>query len=853
MIPVRLNLRNFMCYSDAHQALEFDGIHVACLSGPNGHGKSALLDAITWALWGKSRARSSDDLIRVGNGVQEMEVEFEFRLGAQQYRVLRKRSKRTRAGHTLLDLAVLDGDGYRQLNGNNVNETERQIQQLLRMSYETFTNSAFVLQGKADAFTTRTPGERKQVLAEILDLSYFDRLEDLARQRVRERDQLAGLLRQQIAEDDEELRQRPELEHRQQRLEGERDSLEQRLQLVEAEAELARERLGRLQADRRALDELDRRLAEARERAERQRGLLARAKAALAQAGKVVDRETEIEQGYQRLVSQREALQKLTVVQAEHVRLTRDLAQLEARVGRARGDLEGRRALLEKQLACIEDLNNDVERFTSELATVRTELESLEQVEQKRAELERARLDARERWASLKAQIAELRKRQGELGDRRQLLGTSPTCPVCRTELGVARQQSVVDHYLEEERRSAERAAELDRQQIALEQEGKGLAAQLKDLETRLDGRRQLQERVASAERVLAQAQQRLVALQELQAELGRVRQDLERGAYAAGEREELKLLERQLAGLRYDAEAHRAVLAEVETLGQYEELRRELLEARRTLAREEQARAEASQALAEWEAVARSAEQQRGELERRTAELPAVEEQFGRLEAELRVLRPELGRLNQDLGAVRQHLATMDFTARRRTERLAELDRARTEQSLHQELAQAFGKKGVQALLIETAIPEIEAEANRLLELLTDGRMHVRFETQRSAKVGDGTIETLDIIIEDELGARQYELFSGGEKFRVDFALRIALSKLLAQRAGARLQTLVIDEGFGTQDDQGLDRLVEAIKTIQHEFEKIIVITHLSDLKEAFPVRIEVQKTPAGSVFEVA
>jgi exonuclease SbcC len=86
-----------------------------------------------------------------------------------------------------------------------------------------------------------------------------------------------------------------------------------------------------------------------------------------------------------------------------------------------------------------------------------------------------------------------------------------------------------------------------------------------------------------------------------------------------------------------------------------------------------------------------------------------------------------------------------------------------------------------------------------------------------------------------------------------VNFALRIALSKLLARRAGASLQTLVIDEGFGSQDDQGRERIVEAIRAIQHEFELILVITHLTDLKDAFPTRIEVFKTPAGSTISVA
>ena len=114
----------------------------------------------------------------------------------------------------------------------------------------------------------------------------------------------------------------------------------------------------------------------------------------------------------------------------------------------------------------------------------------------------------------------------------------------------------------------------------------------------------------------------------------------------------------------------------------------------------------------------------------------------------------------------------------------------------IYQELAQAFGKKGIQALLIETAIPEMENEANNLLARMTDNRMHVKIEPQSETKQGN-VIETFEIKISDELGTAAMRLFSGGEAFRINFAIRVALSKLLAHRAGAPLPTLIIDEGF--------------------------------------------------------
>ena len=96
MIPIKLAMRNFMCYRDNVPPLHFDGVHTACISGENGNGKSALIDAMTWALWGKTRAKSDDDLIHLGQ--TEMEVEFDFAVGEQPYRIIRKHAKPKRRG-----------------------------------------------------------------------------------------------------------------------------------------------------------------------------------------------------------------------------------------------------------------------------------------------------------------------------------------------------------------------------------------------------------------------------------------------------------------------------------------------------------------------------------------------------------------------------------------------------------------------------------------------------------------------------------------------------------------------------------------------------------------------------------
>ncbi|MBP6086843.1 MAG: SMC family ATPase, partial [Pelolinea sp.] len=223
-------------------------------------------------------------------------------------------------------------------------------------------------------------------------------------------------------------------------------------------------------------------------------------------------------------------------------------------------------------------------------------------------------------------------------------------------------------------------------------------------------------------------------------------------------------------------------------------------------------------------------------------------------LNSELESARNEENRLRTEVGAAQQMVNVLETQRKRKSELTEEIEKSNLLIARLKMLETAFGKDGVPALLIEQALPEIESQANELLDRLSDGRMSVSFETERAYKdkKREDRRQTLDILISDASGRREYELFSGGEAFRINFAIRLALSQMLAGRAGARLRTLVIDEGFGSQDAEGRQRLIEAINLVSQDFAKILVITHLDELKDAFPSRIEISKVNGSSIVEV-
>jgi DNA repair protein SbcC/Rad50 len=230
--------------------------------------------------------------------------------------------------------------------------------------------------------------------------------------------------------------------------------------------------------------------------------------------------------------------------------------------------------------------------------------------------------------------------------------------------------------------------------------------------------------------------------------------------------------------------------------------------------------------------------------------EMAGLEErarEYREREDEMRVQHDAMLKARDRLSRAQQKLDSLDAQEERLGMLSETLKSLQHESGLLAELRVAFGKNGVPAMIIESAIPELEELANDLLRRMTDGRMALRLITQKD-KVTGGVAETLDIEIADELGTRNYEMYSGGEAFRINFALRIALSKLLARRAGAQLRTLFVDEGFGTQDESGRVKLIEAINAIQRDFDVILVITHIDDLRDSFPVHIVIDKTSTGS-----
>lgn len=854
MIPLKLTLHNFLCYRDP-APLDFSGLHLACLSGNNGHGKTALLDAMTWALWGRARSNQADDLIHLGQ--VDMWVDFEFVLGPSRYRAVRSRERKGRSGKSDLQLQVWqpgqeDGE-WRPITEPTIRETEQRIVDLLRMDYDTFINSAFLMQGRADEFTIKPPNQRKQILADILGLGAYDEFENRAKEQARQYKDQATRLETQLKAIDAELALEPQIQVELETALNQSDTLTGQLRSAEQMQQALRAERQDLQAQSRSLDDLQSRLKRTERDLTEAEGQLTLAKQRLATDQAILESQAEIESGFLALKQSEQLDQAWNDRLKRQVDLQARHSRLEQTVSQARSQLEAQRQIGAAETSQYRATAERMPALRQHLAEVEAELARLAQLEAHQTQTQHQLQTLKETRAALQAENTGLKGEMDKIKDRLDLLAEAEAaCPVCGRPLGADEQGRVLADFHQQ----GQALGDVHRQNTArlreIQVEQQGAQAILTEVELALRQKSHWQRQEAQIEAQLAAAQRAEVELAAAQATLEQIEARLATHDYAIEAQQALAELDRQLAELGYDPAAHQQTRDDVVRYKPFE-TRNGQLQTAQARAQELQGRIEQLNAsLERWQETLAADRLRRDELAAIVARLPQSERALSQQSAEVERLERATNDARQRLGAARQKLDACRAQAARRQDVAHDLAAVLDRQSIFEELQAAFGKKGVQAMIIEAAIPEIENEANRLLSRMTDGRMAVRMETQRETKSSQELRETLDIILSDELGSRDYSLYSGGEAFRANFAIRIALSKLLARRAGAALQTLIVDEGFGTQDSQGRERLVQAITSIQDDFERILVITHIDELKDLFPARIDVVKTEMGSQISI-
>jgi exonuclease SbcC len=773
----RVRLLNFRQHENTELEL---GAGLTGIIGPNGAGKTTLLEAIAWAMYGMPAARGSRDSIRRRGAPprSRVEVELDFSLGAHHYRILRS-----------LHQAELYQDGEAAPVANSLASVTERVTRLLGMTRDEFFNTYFTGQKELAVMAAMSAPERAQFLSRVL-----------------------GYERIRAAQD---------------RLKEKRSALRARLEALRA----ALGDLGGLDAEAAQAGE---RVATA-ERAERQASdRLVAAEGRLA----------EVRPQWERLQQQRESALRfeaeLQVADHQVTAVAERIARLERQLAEASGAAERLEAAWQRiaPLSALreefEALDHQAEAFAqrkgllSQLDDVRRHLAS---VEQRAARLPTATAlgSARERVGAARASLTAVAldvenartawvrdsqdartKRQGlidqyqELREQRQRLvkaGPEGDCPTCTRPLG------------EEYSKVLEL---LDRQMEEVVFNGNYYKQRIEQLQVEPADLDELETRRLGYERDLSEATE----------ELGRLEAQTQDAGSLQAEHARLLLRVRELEGAlertvgTYDEQRHATVAAEIRALEplvlQAERLRGVAERAVPLASELEAARAERESAAVRANEV-RERLQGMGYSEQRYRDARDAEAaaEKARREAEVEQVRARAER-----AAASEAVAAVARRRAEREQREREAEAAARDLGLHQELDRAL--TDLRTELNAALRPDLSELASGFLRDLTNGRY-------------------TELELDEEYGATLVDdgdpksVISGGEEDVANLALRLAISQMIAERAGQPLSLLVLDEIFGSLDEDRRVAVVDLLRSLADRFPQVILITHIDSVREGF------------------
>jgi DNA repair protein SbcC/Rad50 len=791
----RLHLCNFRQHADSR--IEFES-GITGIIGPNGAGKTTILEAIAWALYGNSAARGTRETIRFSRAVSRatVRVELEFELGGHRYRVVR--------GLTMAELYL---DGASAPIANSISGVAEVLHRRLGMTRAEFFNTYFTGQKELNVMAAMKPSERAQFLSRVLGYEKLRTAQELVRER-----------RKLIVAEVGGLRS------------GMRDP------------EVVAEALAAAQA----------RVVEATTRAA---AALARRTQSEATLSGIVPRWENAQHERDRL---QELLSELRVVESEHVGLGRDAERIErelAEVASARAELEGlaqqlstleavatefqqleslareegrrqtlqdsERALSEElvrlgdRLAQIEQAPELEVEVTTALEAARTELEGAERAwEARRTVWVRDKQEAETKRQALRGQYTELREQR----ERLVAAGEEGICPTCNRPLG-GHYRSVLDL--------------LDSQLETVRVDGNYYKSRMEQLEESPEEVRKLDERRRSIGQEVAAQERRLAKVQSA------VQERLQLHGDIAAKEQRRAALAAELGAIPtgYDAERHRHLRREIERLQPIDARAGRLGAA---IDREPQLRRDQERTAM---LVAAAAERLRDLGQRRDA-VAFSEKEFSALRTAYDYATADVHAAELDAVAAQSEasnaMAVLKDAEAARTELArteAELSRLQGERAMHDELDRAYSD--LRTDLNFQLRPELSELASAFLTELTDAR-YSELELDDQYNI---------IVLEDGLAK---PVISGGEEDIANLVLRLAISQMIAERAGQSFSLLVLDEIFGSLDEARRHNVVDLLRHIGDRFEQVILITHIESVREGLDQVITVRLDEASGASHV-
>ena len=781
MRPLRLEVTGFSAYRDT-VVVDFDDVEFFALTGPTGSGKSSLIDAMIFALYGKvPRLGGGTFAPAISAGSDEAKVALTFEVGDETYQVARF-ARRTESGGGTVKEVRLEGP----VSANGVGEVNDAIESVLSLSYEDFTRTVVLPQGEFARFLTAKKSERQGLLRNLLGFDLYTRIANLAKTR------------RAVAGD--------------------------RLEMAQQELTT----LG--DVDVAALETASRRVADLE--------LL---------ANYTTEAERSVEASSQTLLE----AEKLADMLRDHMRRLREIEVPE--------NLEQLGSLTDQARDSVESAVRVVEAARAHLAAVATERDdmpstdrldiwlrshrSLEEIDRRIQAIDtQAVAGAVEESA---AKVASLRSELGDVQDRLDrlrsdhaahalvaTLSVGDDCPVCQRPVDVIPEQSDLPELDDLEGRRAKLASEISdgeaelasrrTELVKVETQHRELLTQRAGIAETLDDAPSLGEIESMAEKV-----------KELESLLTSARVDLSR-----------KEAEEQKARANLDSIAEKSNL-----------VGHKLTQALVQLAALDPEISSSDDPVVRWKDLLtwreRKTSELRPQLAEKTRELETLRRETEALRRALEdrltsngvpAAEPYSVQVAAALQGAKSEAEQISTAVKRKADLETALESARLDEAVAGALVAHLRVDGFERWLMLDALDQLVTGANDLLADLSSGGFSLYVSD-------DGDFSVVDHRNADEL--RSVATLSGGETFLVSLALALSLAETLASKGGAVLDAVILDEGFGTLDDDSLEVVASVLEELSGEGLMVGVITHVKELAQRAPVRYEVSRSARGATVE--
>lgn len=793
MKVISLEMHNFRKFKNT--SIEFpEGI--IGLVGNNGAGKSTIIEAIGWAIYGNKAARTKKDMIkRQGAGMnEECWVKLVFEMGGNVYDVFRIITRSSTDARVKVNGTIV---------ASSTQGATEYLEKMLGMDYDSFYTSIIARQQELNTLSNKSPGERKKSMLRMLKIDVLEEAIKKVREDRRNMEKTVDYMEKMMKDIslmEAEKKRNVEL------LKGYTEKLkemEEHIKKMEVELKEKEEKreIERKRAEKFKKLEERRKLLE-----ERRKNMIASMERKMKELDELKQRKKEYEnlkkyiEEYENLARKREEMDGLRIKYMEKRRIEEKLEELDRE---------------------IEELNKSIDLLMKEMGE---EVKIKEEMKKIKEEMEGAEREIEEIGREIEKEMAEIGfidKRRREIEEKKmqiEKLGPSSNCPTCGRVLGERYEQLLLDYENEIKK---------------LEEEAERYRRRIEELKGRRDVLLRNKEEIGEREREM---ENRMVHYRGL---MERMEIFKERKENNERRRREYVAKAEELRKITFDENVYEEI---VSTLKRIEPLKNRAMivkEAVKKIAEVEKEIDEMKNEVAITEKETEECIEEIKELDFNPEEYEIIEKDYEEIKNQFHSLREEYIRMEGKIETIRREMGRIEEEIEEQKRMEEEIKKLRKEISNLEMLA---GDRDTGLLnnfknyLISKIGPLLSHHASHFFALFTDGKY-------REIEIDDN----YNIWIYDRGEKFELDRFSGGEKDLANLSLRLAISQLIAQRADVALEFIALDEIFGSQDRERRKNVLNALAELKRQFRQILLITHIEEIKDAMESIIKVYEDDEG------